>query len=78
LGSDPERRTVRSAQKGQLERNRRASKGNQYYLVIFLGLTLPLDAEKDDPGWADWTLADAALLAGLYPVLPLTPRPRTG
>jgi hypothetical protein len=46
--------------------------------VIFLGLTLPLDAEKDDPGWADWTLAVAAPLAGLYPVLPLTPRSRTG
>jgi TRAP transporter 4TM/12TM fusion protein len=57
--------------------------GNQYYLVIFLGVTLPLvflcyrprgrrgDAEADNPGPLDWALAGVALLVGLYPVLPL-------
>jgi TRAP transporter 4TM/12TM fusion protein len=55
------------------------AKGNQFYLVIFLGLTLPLvflsyrplrrRAEPDDPGLLDQALALAALLVGLYPVL---------
>jgi TRAP transporter 4TM/12TM fusion protein len=57
------------------------SKGNQYYLVIFLGLSLPLvflthrgrgrraPAERDDPAVPDLALAAVALLVGLYPVL---------
>ena len=53
------------------------SKGNQYYLVVFLGLTLPLvflsyrpwRSASDDPGPLDWVLALVALLVGLYPVL---------
>lgn len=52
--------------------------GNQYYLVIFLGVTLPLvflcyrmrAKDSDTPGPLDWALAAAALLVGLYPVLP--------
>jgi TRAP transporter 4TM/12TM fusion protein len=57
------------------------AKGNQYYLVIFLGLTLPLvflcyrpwgrPGEPDNPGPLDWGFAAIALLVGLYPVLPL-------
>jgi TRAP transporter 4TM/12TM fusion protein len=56
--------------------------GNQFYLIIFLGLTLPLvfvayaarrrrgteDADEN-PAILDWLLAGAALLVGLYPVL---------
>jgi TRAP transporter 4TM/12TM fusion protein len=57
--------------------------GGQFYLVIFLGLTLPLvficyrprgrrdDTETDNPGPIDWAFAAAALLVGLYPVLPI-------
>ena len=56
--------------------------GNQYYLIWFLGLTLPLvfvsyrarrraSGPQDDPGPVDWVLAGAALVLGLYPVLPL-------
>jgi len=53
------------------------SKGNQFYLVVFLGLTLPLvflsyrpwRSAPDDPGPLDWALALVALLVGLYPVL---------
>jgi TRAP transporter 4TM/12TM fusion protein len=57
--------------------------GGQFYLVIFLGLTLPLvflcyrprgrrgEAETDNPGPLDWAFAAAALLVGLYPVLPI-------
>jgi len=57
--------------------------GGQFYLVIFLGLTLPLvflcyrprgrrgDTETDNPGPVDWAFAVAALLVGLYPVLPI-------
>ena len=66
--------------------------GNQYYLVIFLAVTLPLvflcyrprgrtvsgtsekpgaEPGKDNPGPLDWLFATAALLVGLYPVLPL-------
>ena len=55
------------------------SKGNQYYLVVFLGLTLPLVfltyrpfgtvGEQDDPGPLDWVLALVALVVGLYPIL---------
>ena len=58
------------------------AKGNQFYLVIFLGLTLPLvflcyrprgrrAGAKDDPGPLDWVLSVVALLVGLYPVLPI-------
>ncbi|KAA1424609.1 TRAP transporter fused permease subunit [Mumia zhuanghuii] len=57
--------------------------GNQYYLIVFLGVTLPLafllyrgrarrrTDTRDDPGPVDWLLALAALVVGLYPVLPL-------
>ncbi|MFL6125767.1 TRAP transporter permease [Actinophytocola sp.] len=55
--------------------------GNQFYLVIFLGLTLPMvflcyrmggtAGEPDNPGPLDWALAVVALLVGLYPVLPI-------
>ncbi|WP_242613476.1 TRAP transporter permease [Herbihabitans rhizosphaerae] len=58
------------------------AKGNQFYLVIFLGLTLPLvflcyrprgrRGDGDDPGPVDWVLAVLALLVGLYPVLPFS------
>jgi TRAP transporter 4TM/12TM fusion protein len=60
------------------------AKGNQYYLVIFLGVTLPLvflcyrprgrragAGEDDNPGPLDWAFAAVALVVGLYPVLPL-------
>jgi TRAP transporter 4TM/12TM fusion protein len=53
---------------------------NQYYLVIFLGLTLPMvflcyrmrgsAKDPDNPGPLDWAFAAIALLVGLYPVLP--------
>lgn len=56
------------------------AKGNQYYLVIFLGLTLPMvflcyrirgtAKDPDNPGPLDWAFAAVALLVGLYPVLP--------
>ncbi|WP_020669362.1 TRAP transporter permease [Amycolatopsis nigrescens] len=58
------------------------SKGNQFYLVIFLGCTLPLvflcyrprgrksPDGRDDPGWLDWALSAVSLVVGLYPVLP--------
>nr|WP_228771618.1 TRAP transporter fused permease subunit [Actinokineospora iranica] len=56
------------------------AKGNQYYLVIFLGLTLPLvflcyrptakRPDDDNPRLVDWLLSITALLVGLYPVLP--------
>jgi TRAP transporter 4TM/12TM fusion protein len=53
------------------------AKGNQFYLVLFLGCTLPLvflcyrprTRGAEDPGWADWALAVVALAVGLYPVL---------
>ncbi|MEV5303424.1 TRAP transporter permease [Amycolatopsis methanolica] len=56
------------------------SKGNQFYLVIFLGCTLPLvflcyrplarsRRSPDNPWLLDWTLALVALVVGLYPVL---------
>ncbi|OLF09467.1 C4-dicarboxylate ABC transporter permease [Actinophytocola xinjiangensis] len=59
------------------------AQGNQYYLVIFLGVTLPLvflcyrprgtsaGEDGDNPGPLDWVFAGIALLVGLYPVLPL-------
>jgi len=57
------------------------AKGNQFYLVIFLGLTLPLiflcyrlrgtARDPDNPGPLDWAFAVIALLVGLYPVLPI-------
>src|SRR5207248_10839458 len=58
------------------------AKGNSFYLIIFLGLTLPLvflcyrararrdTSGADNPGVLDVALASAALLVGLYPVLP--------
>ncbi|QFU94467.1 TRAP transporter fused permease subunit [Amycolatopsis sp. YIM 10] len=58
------------------------AQGVQYYLVIFLGCTLPAvflcyrprsrkdTTATDDPGVLDWVLAVIALLTGLYPVLP--------
>ncbi|WP_067539622.1 TRAP transporter permease [Nocardia crassostreae] len=57
------------------------AQGSQYYLVLFLGLTLPLVFlsygsgwrrldRADRPVWLDWVLAAIALLACLYPVLP--------
>lgn len=61
--------------------------GSQYYLIWFLGLTLPLifvcyrvrarsretaaASSSDDPGVLDWALGAVALVVGLYPVLPL-------
>ncbi|MFI6029251.1 TRAP transporter permease [Amycolatopsis magusensis] len=59
------------------------AQGVQYYLVIFLGCTLPAvflcyrprsrkdTSETDDPGVLDWVLAVIALITGLYPVLPI-------
>jgi TRAP transporter 4TM/12TM fusion protein len=56
------------------------ARGNQFFLVIFLGVTLPLvylcyrplarHRDPDNPGVLDLALAVAALVAGLYPVLP--------
>lgn len=54
--------------------------GNQYYLVIFLAVTLPLvflayrpggrgAKEDDDPGVVDWVLSAVTLLVALYPLL---------
>ncbi|GAA3839077.1 MULTISPECIES: TRAP transporter fused permease subunit [Amycolatopsis] len=56
------------------------SKGNQFYLVIFLGCTLPLvflcyrplarsRRSPDNPWLLDWALSVVALVVGLYPVL---------
>lgn len=58
--------------------------GSQYYLIWFLGITLPLvfvsyrsrarkadTGPEDDPGVVDWVLAGIALLVGLYPILPM-------
>ncbi len=64
-----------------------ARQGSQYYLVLFLAVTLPLAllcyraratrgrdrGAGDDPGPLDWLLALVALVVGLYPVLPLPP-----
>ncbi|QFZ23753.1 TRAP transporter permease [Saccharothrix syringae] len=54
------------------------AKGGQYYLVIFLAVTLPLvflcyrprgrRGDRDDPGVPDVVLAVAALAAGAYPL----------
>ncbi|MEU4741300.1 TRAP transporter fused permease subunit [Actinosynnema sp. NPDC023658] len=54
------------------------SKGGQYYLVIFLAVTLPLvflcyrprgrRGEADDPGVVDWVAAALALVVGAYPL----------
>src|SRR5690349_9116829 len=56
------------------------SYGSQYYLIIFLGVTLPLifllyrsglpQRDTDRPSPADWLLAALALVTCLYPVLP--------
>lgn len=58
------------------------SNGTQYYLMLFLALVLPLvflcyrpvagRAGGGNPGPLDWTLATVALVACLYPVLPVT------
>ena len=53
------------------------STGNLFYLVIFLGVVLPLvflcygprRTPSGDPGPADYALAAIALVVGLYPVL---------
>ncbi|MBP2475697.1 TRAP transporter 4TM/12TM fusion protein [Crossiella equi] len=56
------------------------SAGSQYYLIIFLGLTLPLvflvyrpglrrRTGTGDPGASDWVLAALSLAVGLYPVV---------
>ncbi len=57
------------------------STGNQYYLVNFLGLTLPrvflcyrprgTAKDPDNPGPLDRVFAAVALVVGLYPVVPL-------
>ncbi|WP_083752343.1 TRAP transporter permease [Saccharothrix sp. ALI-22-I] len=54
------------------------SKGGQYYLVIFLAVTLPLvflcyrprgrRGDGDDPGVVDWVAAVAAFVVGAYPL----------
>ena len=57
------------------------SMGSQFYLVIFLAMTLPLvflaykpfvraGTTDDRPSWLDWLAAGVALVVGLYPVLP--------
>jgi TRAP transporter 4TM/12TM fusion protein len=56
------------------------SYGSQYYLIIFLAVTLPLifllyrsglpQRDADRPSPADWVLAALALATCLYPVLP--------
>src|SRR3954465_8569865 len=56
--------------------------GNQYYLVIFLAVTLPLvfltyrprgrrplDGRPDNPGPVDWVLTALTFVVALYPVL---------
>jgi TRAP transporter 4TM/12TM fusion protein len=57
--------------------------GSQYYLILFLALTLPMifiayrprsgsrQQGADRPGILDWALALIALVVGLYPVLPI-------
>ncbi len=58
--------------------------GSQYYLILFLAVTLPLiflcyrprashgtQTGEDNPAPVDWALAALALVVGLYPVLPL-------
>jgi TRAP transporter 4TM/12TM fusion protein len=65
------------------------SQGVQYYLMVFLGLTLPMvflrfrartkagrfgpASPIDRPSVPDWVLAAVALLTALYPVLPFPP-----
>ncbi|RKT71752.1 TRAP transporter 4TM/12TM fusion protein [Saccharothrix variisporea] len=52
------------------------AKGGQYYLVMFLAVTLPLvflcyrprKGGSDDPGPLDWTLAVLAFAVGAYPL----------
>ncbi|WP_309109814.1 TRAP transporter fused permease subunit [Saccharothrix sp.] len=52
------------------------AKGGQYYLVMFLAVTLPLvflcyrprKGGADDPGPLDWTLAVLAFAVGAYPL----------
>ncbi|MGW0517808.1 TRAP transporter permease [Crossiella sp. NPDC003009] len=56
------------------------SAGSQFYLIVFLGLTLPLvflvyrpalkrRTGRDDPHPVDWALSALALATGLYPVV---------
>jgi len=57
------------------------SQGSQYYLIIFLGVALPLvfllyrsglpQRDADRPSPLDWLLAALALITCLYPVLPI-------
>ena len=64
--------------------------GSQFYLIIFLGLTLPLvfvayrararrkatiKSGKDNPRLLDWGLAAVTLVVALYPVLPVPQTP---
>ncbi|XVS64270.1 TRAP transporter permease [Actinosynnema sp. CA-299493] len=54
------------------------AKGGQYYLVIFLAVTLPLvflcyrprgrRGRADDPGVVDWVAATCAFVVGAYPL----------
>ncbi|GIE87619.1 TRAP transporter permease [Actinoplanes regularis] len=54
------------------------AQGSQFYLIIFLAMTLPLvflayqarGGSRTGPTWTDWILAAAALIACLYPVSP--------
>ncbi len=59
------------------------AQGSQYYLVVFLGIALPLVYlsyrswwgrldRADAPSVLDWVLAAIALVVCLYPILPLT------
>ncbi|KAF0845008.1 TRAP transporter permease [Nocardia caishijiensis] len=59
------------------------AQGSQYYLVVFLGVALPLVYlsyrswwgrldRADAPSVLDWVLAAIALVVCLYPILPLT------
>ncbi|MET9228705.1 TRAP transporter fused permease subunit [Lentzea sp. NPDC003310] len=48
------------------------AKGSQYYLIIFLAVTLPLVflayGRGHQPPWWDWVLAGLAFAAGAYPL----------
>ncbi|MGM7648973.1 TRAP transporter permease [Nocardia sp. JW2] len=59
------------------------AQGSQYYLVVFLGIALPLVYlsyrswwgrldRADAPSVLDWVLAAIALVVCLYPILPVT------
>ncbi|WP_436529784.1 TRAP transporter permease [Actinoplanes sp. HUAS TT8] len=54
------------------------AQGSQFYLIIFLAVTLPLifiayrsrGRSKPEPTWSDWILCGAAVVACLYPINP--------